>query len=56
MLLAQGCKTETRQCGKDKHKMKKDPQKEYRLGTVSKKITGWFSTNLILNSDVDQDT
>ena len=38
-----------------------DPQKKYRLGTVSKNILleglNWFnSANLTLSSDVDQDT
>ena len=32
--------TQTRQYSKDKHKIKKDPQKKYHLGIVSKKITG----------------
>ena len=39
----------------------KDPQKKYRLGTVSKYFTGGLKpvlgrANLTLNSDVDQDT
>ena len=38
-----------------------DPQKKYRLGTISKNILleglSWFhGTNLTLSSDVDQDT
>ena len=38
-----------------------DPQKKYRLGTVSKNIlreglNGFHGANLTLNSDVDQDT
>ena len=36
---AQGCMTQTRQYSKDKCKIKKNPQKKYRLGMVSKKIT-----------------
>ena len=42
-----------------KHKTEKnikDPQKKYRLGTVSKILNRFNSANLILNSDVDQDT
>ena len=38
----------------------KDPQKKYRLGTVSKKLVEGLDrlhgANLTLNSDVDQDT
>ena len=38
-----------------------DPQKKYRLGTVSKNIllegfNQFYGTNLTLNSDVDQNT
>ena len=48
----------------NKHKTEKninDPQKKYRLGTVSKIIlleglNRFHGANLTLNSDVDQDT
>ena len=40
--------------------LQKDPQKKHRLGTVSTKILEGLNiinaTNLLLNSDVDQDT
>ena len=39
---------------------KNDPQKKYRLGTVSKKIleglNPFYGADLTLSSDVDQDT
>ena len=43
------------------HKNTNDPQKKFRLGTVSKNILlaglNWFhGANLTLRSDVDQDT
>ena len=47
-----------RQYSKNKHKIKKNPQKKYRHGKVSKKILeglNWFpGTNLTLNSDVNK--
>ena len=44
-----------------RHKNTNDPQKKYRLGTVSKNIlleglNQFQGANLALNSDVDQDT
>ena len=50
-----GCNKQTRK--HNKHKTNKnDPQKKYRLGTVSKKYFYWRAyTNLSLISDVDQD-
>ena len=43
------------------HTKRKDPQKKYRLGTVSKNIileglNRFHGANLTLSSDVDQDT
>ena len=44
-----------------RHKITNDPQKKYRLGTVSKNIlleglNQFHDSNLINDSDVDQDT
>ena len=46
---------------KTRHKNTNDPQKKYRLGTVSKTILleglkQFHDANLVLSSDVDQDT
>ena len=43
------------------HKTQNDPQKEYRLGIVSKNIlleglSRFYSANLTLSSDVNQDS
>ena len=44
-----------------RHKNTNDPQKKYRLGTVSKNIlleglNQFHGANFVFNSDVDQDT
>ena len=59
-IESQGCKKQTRQYKKDKRETlitKKDPQKKYHIGMVSKKLLEdpimFNGTNLTISSDVD---